>query len=143
MTDELYHFGVKGMKWGVRRKRKKAEKTRERDLSYTGRQAMNFAGMSNSFRKGEKSLKARSDEEYANMFDDPELLELEGGAHKARLNQIKVYSEQADRYAKWAQDWADAHNEILNKSIDDYVSDMKFGKKVIDKILNNHPVRIG
>lgn len=92
--------------------------------------------MSNSFRKGENSLKARSDEEYADMFDDPELLELQGGAHKARLNEIKVYSEQADRYARWAQDWADAHNEILNKLIDDYVSDMKVGKKIIGEMLN-------
>lgn len=97
---------------------------------------MAFAGMSNSFRKGENSLKARSDEEYADMFDDPELLESKGGTHKARLDQIKVYSKQADRYAKWAQDWADAHNEILDKSIDDYVSDMEVGKKIIDKILN-------
>ena len=98
---------------------------------------MGFAGMSNSFRKGGNRLKTLSDEEYANRFDDPELLELEGGAHKARLNEIKVYSEQADKYAKWAQDWSDAHNEILDKSIDDYVSDMKVGKKIIEKMLNN------
>lgn len=76
MNSELYHYGIKGMKCGVRRKHKNAAKARERDLSYTGRQAMTFAGMSNSFRKGGNSLKALSDEEYANMFDDPELLEL-------------------------------------------------------------------
>ena len=57
MNSELYHYGVKGMKWGVRRKRRKAAKARERDISYTGRQAMTFAGMSNSFRKGEILLK--------------------------------------------------------------------------------------
>ena len=86
---------------------------------------------------GANKLKNRSDEDYAKDFDDPDLIEMNGGAHKSRLNQIKIYSDYADRYAKYAQDWANAHNEILNTSIDDYVNDIKIGRNIILKMLND------
>ena len=37
--DELYHFGIKSMKWGVRHARKRAQNRKNRDLDLTSRRA--------------------------------------------------------------------------------------------------------
>lgn len=84
----------------------------------------------------QKNHKNMSDDDFAKMFDDRDLLKSRGGAHQARLEAIKSYSDYANDYAKSAKNWAKAHEEIMSMSIDDYVKDRKIGKKIINKMLN-------
>ena len=136
-NDELYHFGVKGMKWGVRHTRKRARNAKNRDLDLTSRRAKLDSDYAKYYRATAKNHKSMSDDDYAKYFDDQDLLKAHGGAHKARLEAIKGYSDYAYDYAKSAKSWAKAHEEIMNTPIDAYVEDRKIGKKIINKMLNN------
>lgn len=78
--NELYHHGVKGMKWGVRRAQKKNAKLLLKDFKYLGRHEKSrdklYKNIESSLQKtygkdfyGEKARKVKSDDAVNKIVD--------------------------------------------------------------------------
>lgn len=130
--DYLMHYGVKGMKWGVRR----AEKRRSKYANKAIQKAKRHQANSKWYSETAKRYRRMSDTDYASMFDDDELLKLSGGAHTARLSEIKANELRASDSASAAKQWLAVHDEIMNTPIDKLKKKMDY-KEIINRHLND------
>lgn len=115
MNDELYHFGVKGMKWGVRKDRKKVKR---RD-AFSER--TNLLETASSRSKLSKSIVDRDNKEYDRVVSNP------------NKDYVNAWLKDHDRNIKAAKGWAQAHKELMNTSIDDFVNDITVGIEIVNR----------
>ena len=108
MCQELYHYGVKGMKWGVRRAVKKAER---RATTYKKR-AERYIQSRN---KVENGIKTGNVQKYGYKTKEQ--------AIKDRANWNRIIKS----HQKVAKNWMKTRDEILTKNI----SDVKEAKRLI------------
>ena len=112
-STELMHYGVRGMKWGVRR----AEKRRSKYANQAKRKAEMHESLARTYSKDAKELKSMSDSAYAKRFDDKDYLKSLGGAKKARTMEIKECERMYKSSIESAKKWTKVHDDIMSAPI--------------------------
>lgn len=131
---ELYHYGVKGMKWGVRRYHNK-----DGSLTPAGKKRIGkeYEKASNkTMRKLSKQYNSMYAKSYNKAADDMN----SGGIEKFNLDQRKKYGDNYAQRDGYVEDYQKMFNKRLAKYMDNslhnfYKSDKNFQKceKLVDK----------
>lgn len=141
LMNELYHYGVKGMKWGVRRKNK-SDKYLDKAVGLIDkaeRKADDY------YKKGEKAL-SKQQKLQTKRFDKISELQKQG-----RNDEINKYSMMSNKEKKLYKKYVDSVNKhvslkefayaydinITGKMSDITEKDIKRGRNTVNHILNS------
>lgn len=132
-NDELYHYGVKGMKWGVRRKAKKDAKEYARAKMFYGE----GAGTRRKLIKNTVEQRSK-DPEYKKAFDE-ELAKQDMAKHVSKAKAERKRKDTANAVAKTGRGVVNAitgHPERLGAAMLGAYSVYQFAHKTgVDRVV--------
>lgn len=133
--DELYHHGVKGMKWGVRKSEQKARLQTARSNAVTsGASDKKVSSYDKKIEKIDRALARRA----TRRFTDAEFM------NYAIANDLKKYDDIKAKYEAKGKDPTKKLAKIEkkgNKEIDRFVADMDLAKNYVERMDKNAVVK--
>ena len=116
--NELYHHGVLGMKWGVRRYQNK-----DGSLTSAGKKKISKQ-YSKEQGKGDKVLKRSYNRMYVNAYNKAAQEMNNGGIDRYNESQKKKYGENYSKRAGYQEEYIEMFNKKVSKNLNKSIYDL-------------------